>query len=114
YFLIGADANPYCPQFAKVDRAVTLPRADAPDFIDAVLAVCEQTRVRALFYGCEPELRAYSANRHRFAERDILLPLNPEPVIRIASDKAETARFLAEHGFSYPRFRRLKSAADLE
>lgn len=114
YFIVGADANPYCPQFALVDRAVTLPRADAPEFLDAVLSVCARLKIRAVFHGCEPELRVYSEQRQRFAERGILLPINPAGVINIGFDKVATAEFLARNGFPFPRFRAVRSAADLE
>jgi len=113
YFIVGADANPYCPQFALVDKSVTLPRADAPDFVEAVLAVCAHMDIRAVFHGCEPELKVYSEQRHRFAERGILLPINPAAVIKTCFDKVATAEFLSSHGFPHPRFRAVRNAADL-
>jgi carbamoyl-phosphate synthase large subunit len=113
YLLIGADANPHCPQFTRVDQAVTIPRADAPEFLDAVLAVCDHMNIRALFYGCEPELRIYSKHRQKFADRGVLVPLNPASVIDIASDKIATAKFLTARGFSCPRSFKVRNAADL-
>lgn len=114
YFIVGADANPYCPQFALVDQAVILPRTEAPDFLDAVLAVCAHMNIRAVFHGREPDLKVYSERRQVFAERGILLPINPASVIETCFDKVATAQFLAKNGFVHPRFRAVCAAADLD
>jgi carbamoyl-phosphate synthase large subunit len=114
YFIVGADANPYCPQFANVDQAVILPRTDAPDFLDAVLAVCARMKIRAVFHGREPDLKKFSEHRRTFAERGILLPINPAHVIDTCFDKIATSEFLARNGFAHPRFRAVRGAADLD
>jgi carbamoyl-phosphate synthase large subunit len=103
YRMIGGDANPYCPQFADVDAAVCLPRADAPDFVDAVLAVARHFGASAVFHGCEPELNVYSRERGRFEREGILLPINPPEVIELCFDKKRTNDFLAANGFDPPR-----------
>lgn len=103
YRVVGGDANPYCPQFADVDEAVCLPRADAPEFVDAALSVARRFGARAVFHGCEPELRVYSRERARFVREGILLPINPADVIDTCFDKKRTNEFLATNGFDPPR-----------
>lgn len=113
YRLIGADANAYCPQFRLVDQALTLPRADAPGYIDAVLSVCAHFGVRAAFHGSEPELMAMNAARDRFAAANILLPINPDPVIRACMDKQATVALLRDLGFDPPRSLLIQRSQDL-
>jgi carbamoyl-phosphate synthase large subunit len=100
YRIVGADTNPFCPQFALVDEAVALPRADAPDFLDAVLAVAKRYGVRVLFHGCEPELKVYSRERQRIEAAGIFLPISSAQVIDISLDKRKTAKFLVDNGFN--------------
>lgn len=114
YRIVGADTNPDCPQFANVDEAVVLPRANAPDFLDAVLHVCRHFGVKALFHGCEPELKVYAAQRARIHGEGIFLPVNPDPVIATCMDKAATGDFLRHNGFEPPRYRILGSIRDAE
>lgn len=114
YRLYGADINPYCPQFAHVEDYVVLPRADHPEFIDRVLATCDRFEIAVLFHGCEPELRRYSDERHRFEERGIVLPINPKHVIDICMNKEETFRSLQAFGIEVPRYMRVSKRADLE
>jgi carbamoyl-phosphate synthase large subunit len=113
YRIVGADMRPRCPQFALVDEAVTLPAATHPDYLDALLTVCEKLAVQAVLPGSEPELRVMSDNRDRIQAAGLFLPINPRNVIDIGMDKLATAAFLDEHGFASPRSRRIGSLEDL-
>lgn len=113
YFIVGADAQAECPQFDLVDEAITLPSAGDPQYIDAVLAVCERFAVRAVFHGCEPELKRMSAERHRFAERGLLLPINPAELISTCMNKEAANGLLQQLGFEPPRYLRARSMQDL-
>ena len=103
YHIVGTDVNPDCPQFDLVDEPVLLPRADSPDYVEALLALGDGTHADAVFCGSEPELRVLSAARHAFAEAGLYLPMNPAEVIDTAMDKLKANQFLADHGFAAPR-----------
>jgi carbamoyl-phosphate synthase large subunit len=102
YHILGADMNPNCPQFDRVEKGFVLPPASSPGFIDAVLSLCRAHGVAAVFHGCEPELLAYSRNRSRFASSGVLLPINRAETIELCMDKALTHAFLQEQGFRPP------------
>jgi len=114
YRIIGADASPHCPQFELVDQAVVLPRADSPEFLDAVLHTAKSFGAKALFHGCEPELKIYAAQRERIEKEGIFLPVNPKSVIDTCMNKVATSRFLVESGFSPPRFKTIHGLEDIE
>lgn len=114
YYLIGADARQDCPQFALVDKSATLPLASDPGYVDAVLALCEQHGIKAVFHGCEPELKRLSAARDAFAARGIFLPINPAPLIELCMNKEAASHRLAALGFDVPRFVRVSTVADLD
>lgn len=114
YYIIGADAQPECPQFALVHERVTLPLANDPSYVTALLQSCERFKVRALFHGCEPELKQFSANRDLITQRGIFLPINPDAVIRTCMNKEATNRQLASLGFRAPRFVCASSRSELE
>jgi carbamoyl-phosphate synthase large subunit len=102
YTIIGADIDPYCANFAHVDRAVTLPPARDPSYLDALLGVCDGLGVDAVLPGCEPELRILSTERERLLQRGLFLPICAKRVIDLCMDKRSTATFLDEHGFGRP------------
>lgn len=103
YIIHGADTNANCPQFKLVHRHFQAPPATHPEFVDTILSYCQAHGIRALFHGCEPELKAYSDARDRFAEAQILLPINPAGVIKMCMDKERTASFLDKLGFEPPQ-----------
>ncbi len=113
YRIFGADANPYCPQFALVERSFVVPFASAPDYLDIVLGIAKEVGAKALFHGCEPELKLFARERERIEAAGIFLPINPTHVIETCMDKVATAAALAEAGFEVPRFTQLRSEADL-
>jgi carbamoyl-phosphate synthase large subunit len=113
YHIVGGDARRECPQFNRVDQAVVLPRADSADYVDAVLAVCRRAKIRALFPGCEPELKVVAANRARFAAAGIFVPVNRPEMITQCMDKAACMAALDQAGFAPPRYVEITQVADL-
>lgn len=113
YKIIGADVKETCPQFSMVDEHVRLPLATASDYLDNLLDVCLKNRVRALFPGCEPELKAISDARIMFEKHDVFLPINSKETIDLCMDKSRTALFLEQAGFAHPRFVTVENEADI-
>jgi carbamoyl-phosphate synthase large subunit len=114
YRIFGADANAHCPQFCLVEQAFVLPRANDPAFLDAVLSMCRRFGVKALFHGCEPELKVYAENRDAIESEGIFVPINPLSVINTCMDKLKTAAFLQDNGFAPPRYARVNAPEDIE
>jgi carbamoyl-phosphate synthase large subunit len=114
YRIVGGDINPFCPQFRLVDVPVVLPRATDPEFVSAVLAIAKRFDVQSLFHGCEPEMQVYNRERACIEEAGIFLPINPQPVIDLCTDKNALAAFLLEHGFAPPRHWLLSSPSSVD
>ena len=113
YFLVGADANPHCAQFSLVDAHASLPMANDPAYFDALMSLCRKYKVKALFHGCEPELKQFSKNRDFIEKEGIFLPINPASVIDMCMNKEHTNQKLASLGFKSPRFVQIFSKEEL-
>jgi len=113
YWVLGADANPNCPQFDMVDQSAVLPFANAPDYMERLYELIEKYQIKALFHGCEPELKIFAKHREAIEARGVFLPINPTEVIDLCMDKGETNRRLTELGFDSPRFTIIKNRSDL-
>ena len=113
YFIVGADAQKDCLQSQWVDEFVTLPFANSDDYIPELLSVCNRFGVKALFHGCEPELKVFSEHRDKIEEQGILLPINPTELIRTCMNKEKTNQWLSELGFEPPRYMRAKTREQL-
>lgn len=114
YRIFGADANPSCPQASLVDQFVTLPLATHPDYLSELFAICRKLGIKALFHGCEPELKLMAANRDLIAKEGIFLPINDTRLIQLCMDKALLNEQLAGLGFPAPRSLHIKHNDELE
>lgn len=111
--IVGTDTDPFCVHFASVDEAAVLPRADAPEYLEALLTVCEKFGVAAVFPGCEPDLDRLSGSGDELRRRGILWMANPPATIEMCRDKLATGRKLAELGFDPPQYALVSNASDL-
>lgn len=114
YYIVGADANEHCPQFALVDESLTLPLASSEDYMDRLYETCEKYKIQALFHGCEPELKLFSKHADSIRAKGIFLPINPPEVIDLCMDKEKTNEKLEELGLMPPQYASIKTKAELE
>jgi len=113
YWIVGADANPNCPQFNLVDQSAVLPFANSPDYMEQLFELIDKYQIKALFHGCEPELKLFAKHREAIEARGVFLPINPTAVIDLCMDKEKTNRRLTELGFDSPKFTVIETRADL-
>jgi carbamoyl-phosphate synthase large subunit len=94
------DISPAC-YFA--DAAFPVPPCTAPDFIDTLHSICFSNAVELVIPTIDPELDVFSWHKNRFAEIGTQLAVSSPDLVRLASDKLETAHFLAATGIPVPR-----------
>lgn len=114
YFIIGADAQKDCPQFSMTNEGVILPLAGDAEYLDKLLEVCKKYNIKALFHGCEPELKIFARNRDRIEAENIFLPINSTEVIDLCMNKEKTNAKLQELGFNPPRYQRIQSKNEID
>jgi carbamoyl-phosphate synthase large subunit len=100
---VTADTSPTAPAHQAGDKALRIPRCDAPDFIDQLLAICVQEHVRLLVPLIDTELPVLAAHRHRFAEQGVTVLVSDPATIAIGNDKRATGAFFAANGFRSPQ-----------
>jgi len=101
--VFAADASPAAPAMQEADRSFILPAINDPTYIDALLAICRENRVRLLIPLNDLELLPLSTQRQRFLEAGILPVVSAPEVIRICRDKWATLDFLRRSGLQVPR-----------
>ncbi len=81
------------------DHFYRVPRANDPEFVPALLSLCQMHQVRLLVPVVDYEFAALSLAKPRFAEQGCLVGISPPEVIATANDKLATYRFWRRHGF---------------
>ena len=113
YRVVGTDLTVSAAQQSGTDHCEALPRANDPDYLEALLDVCERHKVDVLLPGTEPELRQMALHAARIREQVAFLAVNDQALIDVCSDKFKTAEFLATHGFDSPASWLVASVDDL-
>lgn len=114
FHLTAADCDPCGTGGTLADDFCPLPRATQANYAEMLHAACRAHHADVLFVGSEAELLAAGAARNEFARDNILLPIQPDNVLRLCLDKALLYEALDGMGFPTPWHRRVRSLADLD
>lgn len=102
--IIACDLEPeWSSACREADRAFAVPPAPSPDYIDAVLGICERHGIALVVPTIDTELVQYSHARDRFAAIGATVSIGSPAIVEMARDKLATARFLAAAGIASPR-----------
>ncbi len=103
--LVGVDTSAHSGGLFDCDRRYTVPRADEPECVTAIGAICdaEAVDVVAPIANFELQLFADSAVRLETERRVKVLSSSPQAVA-LALDKLASARAVAQHGVAVPAF----------
>lgn len=112
YRLVATDTNePFFGAF-KASAAYVLPPAKSPDYLAALLDVCNREAVEVIIPGSEAELAFLSQNRQVLQDASLNLLVNNRKVIDTCLNKLATCQFLAENGFGFAPFELVDTNAD--
>jgi carbamoyl-phosphate synthase large subunit len=103
--VIGACISPLSLGLFTTDRAFVSPAANAPEFPEWLLQVCEAEGVQAILSGVEPVVAVLSQHAAQIRERTGAICIVSDPTcLAISDDKLTTCRWLEQHGFNFPRY----------
>jgi len=101
--LVGADMAASAPALHVVDEKYLVCRVTDQDYIPQLLDICERESIDLLIPLIDTELLVLAENNEKFKEVGTAALVSDPDVIRIAMDKHNTHRFLAENGFATPK-----------
>lgn len=114
YRIVATDVQRESVGLATADVPCVVPRATDDGYLPELLRLCDQHQVEALIPTSEAELRVISAQRERFAERGVFLPINRDELVRAGDDKPAGLARLAAAGCRTPRHRAVQGPEDLD
>ncbi len=107
--IFGTDASGEWPGLVDFDEVAVIPRADAPEYTNALCEVAARYRASCVIPASDAELRRLAADPGNAA--DLPLMMNSAELIATFTDKLATAAWLLERGFPVPRTCLLSDAA---
>lgn len=102
YRVVGMDGDALGAGLYAVPSAYTIPYANRPDFIPALLKICRKENCSLLFPGLDAELAVLAKHVDAFAEIGTRVVVSNPAIIEIADNKLRTFEFLRAAGVSVP------------
>jgi len=98
YRIVTADMSPLAAGLYRSDVGIIVPQAEAEGYVEAIIRVCEEEDVEAVFVGADEELLPMAAARERIEkESGAVVVSNPMEVLKIGTDKWKTFEFLRKN-----------------
>ncbi len=110
------DKRYYVPSPAADWRAGNIQRENTEreeGYIRAVLTICEQEKIDAIFPSWDPLVYVFSKNKDRFERLGVLIPVPDYEATLASIDKYATAKAAQEVGFPCPKTHLPESEKDL-
>ena len=100
--VVAADVSPLAPTLYLADRSAHVPRVDAPDYVDALLRLCEQHEIRAVLPLTDLDQAILTARRGDFAAVGATIVASDPEACELCADKYAAHRFFEAHGIGSP------------
>jgi carbamoyl-phosphate synthase large subunit len=101
--VLACDATWEAPALQMADKGFVVPSVEADNYVDVLLTICRDQRVRLLIPALEPELPLLATHRARFLELGTLPLVSSSEIVATCYDKLATAKFLQRCGLKVPR-----------
>lgn len=98
----AADANGAVSALQEADRSFVVPPVSAPQYVDVLLAICQQHRVSLLLSLSDLELPLLARHRNRFADLGTFAVVSSPRVVDLCVDKWASLDFLRRCGLAVP------------
>ncbi|MFL6350478.1 MAG: ATP-grasp domain-containing protein [Bryobacteraceae bacterium] len=96
---VAADSNPLSIGLFMADRGHCVPLASAPNYIDALIAICERENVSAFLPALDEELLHVQAATERFKQVGTKVLLSGRTTLELCTDKWSSYQFFSKYGF---------------
>jgi carbamoyl-phosphate synthase large subunit len=101
--VIAADMSPLAPALYFADEYYLVPPSDQPEFLAAMLRLCEQLDIKLVISSRDEELRFLAEHKGKFAGIGTFVMVSEPAVIRICQDKKLFIKFCEDNGFATPK-----------
>jgi carbamoyl-phosphate synthase large subunit len=96
--VVVTDVNPLSPAVHVAERWYHVPIATSPDYLDAIISICQAERISLIVPTIDDELELFASAAKWFLARGIRVAVSPEWTSRACNDKLTACRFLRDKG----------------
>jgi carbamoyl-phosphate synthase large subunit len=96
--VVVTDVNPLSPAVHVAERWYHVPMATSPDYLEAIVRICEAERISLIVPTIDDELELFASAAKWFLARGVRVAVSPEWTSKTCNDKLMTCLFLREQG----------------
>jgi carbamoyl-phosphate synthase large subunit len=100
--VFAADVDGDAAALQEADHSFAVPPVAAPQYVDALVAICQRHSVRLLLSLSDQELPILARQRSRFADIGTLAVISSPRVVDLCADKWASVGFLRQCGMAAP------------
>jgi carbamoyl-phosphate synthase large subunit len=101
--VVAADVSPLAAALYAADAAELVPQSDAPDFIDAIVAICVRHDIGLIVPTRDEELPVFARTRDRLARSGVVVAVSDADVVTVCQDKLTFHGFCLRQGLGVAR-----------
>lgn len=101
--IVAADIDPLAPALQLADRPYIVPRLDAPNYIPALVEICQREQVALIFPLIDPDISVLAQHRASIEATGARLAVIPYAAVATVNDKWLTTQFFQRLGLPTPR-----------
>lgn len=102
--VVAGDCSETAPAIYFADKKATLPRINEPNYIDEIINVCMNEKIKLIVPTIDTDLLLLSEEKDRIeSESGAKVLISSPKVVLICRDKTNTQKFLEDNGFKIPK-----------
>lgn len=98
--VIATDCSPLAPALYDADKHYVVPQINDSQYLDIILEICRENKVKAVLSLIDPELSLLAKNKQDFLEKGTVPIISDHEVVEMCLDKYLTYRYLIQNGFN--------------
>lgn len=112
--VVATDTSPLAVGLHLADLGCVVPPADAPDYVECLLAICQREHVQVVLPGISHELQRLAQKKTRFTQSGIRVAVPDPETLERMDNKARLYETLTEHGVNIAPWLRVETLAALK
>ncbi|WBL14828.1 ATP-grasp domain-containing protein [Sutcliffiella sp. NC1] len=101
--VIATDCSDLAPALYEADKHFIVPRMNDEGYLDAILSICRENKIKAVLSLIDPELCLLAENKQAFLDIGTIPIVSDLDVVDLCFDKYKMFEFLVRNGFKTVR-----------
>jgi carbamoyl-phosphate synthase large subunit len=97
--VIATDCSDLAPALYEADKHFIVPRMNDEGYLDAILSICRENKIKAVLSLIDPELCLLAEHKQAFLDIGTIPIVSDLDVVEICFDKYKMFEFLVRNGF---------------